>query len=48
MPAQRRFDVQEALAARFEDLTFGAYARLNEERRGILDRVAAEQAVYGR
>jgi predicted nucleotidyltransferase len=33
---------------RFEDLTFGAYVRLNEERRGILDRVAAEGTVYGR
>jgi predicted nucleotidyltransferase len=32
----------------FEDLTFGAYARLNEERREILDRVAAERTVYGR
>jgi predicted nucleotidyltransferase len=86
IPAERRFDVQEALAAqigcdvdlvdladtstvmamqviaggellyegdsdargRFEDVTFSAYARLNEERRGILDRVAAEKAVYGR
>ncbi len=34
--------------ARFEDLTFSLYARLNEERRGILDRVAREGAVYGR
>ncbi|MBI4263940.1 MAG: nucleotidyltransferase domain-containing protein [Acidobacteria bacterium] len=33
---------------RFEDLTFSAYARLNEERRGILERVAAEKTVYGR
>jgi predicted nucleotidyltransferase len=33
---------------RFEDYTFGAYARLDEERRGILDRVAAEGTVYGR
>lgn len=32
----------------FEDRVFGAYARLNEERRGILDRVAAEGTVYGR
>lgn len=31
----------------FEDRTFGAYARLNEERRGILDRVRAEGSVYG-
>ncbi len=33
---------------RFEDRTFGAYARLNEERRGILERIAAEGTVYGR
>ena len=33
---------------RFEDLTYGVYARLNEERRGILQRVAAEGTVYGR
>jgi predicted nucleotidyltransferase len=33
---------------RFEDYTFSAYARLNEERRGILERVAAEGTVYGR
>ena len=83
---ERRFDVQEALAAkigrdvdlvdlasaspvmaiqvvagghllydgdsdargRFEDMTFSRYARLNEERRGILERVAAERTVYGR
>jgi predicted nucleotidyltransferase len=32
----------------FEDLTYGAYARLNEERRGILDRIAAEGTVHGR
>ncbi len=32
----------------FEDRVFGAYARLNEERRGILERVAAEGTVYGR
>ena len=32
----------------FEDLTYGMYARLNEERRGILERVAAEGTVYGR
>jgi hypothetical protein len=33
---------------RFGDLTFGTYARLNEERRGILERIAAEGTVYGR
>ena len=32
----------------FEDLTFSAYARLNEERRGILQRVAEEGTIYGR
>jgi predicted nucleotidyltransferase len=84
IPAERRFDVQEALASdlggdvdlvdlarastvmamqaiagqllydggeargRFEDRTFSAYARLNEERRGILERVAAEKTIYGR
>jgi len=32
----------------FEDLVFGRYARLNEERRGILERVQAEGTVYGR
>lgn len=86
VPPERRFDVQEALAAelgrdvdlldlagatpvmaiqvvaggtllydsdsvargRFEDRTFGAYARLNEERRGILERIAAEGTIHGR
>ena len=32
----------------FEDATYSAYARLNEERRGILERIAAEGTVYGR
>lgn len=32
----------------FEDRAFGTYARLNEERRGILQRIAAEGTVYGR
>jgi uncharacterized protein len=32
----------------FEDLTYGMYARLNDERRGILERVGAEGTVYGR
>jgi len=31
----------------FEDRTFSSYARLNEERRGILERIAAEGTVYG-
>lgn len=46
---QSRFDVEERIATRlggdgdsvarglFEDRVFGAYARLNEERRGILE-----------
>lgn len=42
------FDDASGQRDRFEDLTFSAYARLNEERRGILDRVAAERTVYGR
>lgn len=32
----------------FEDRAYGTYARLNEERRGILERVSAEGTVYGR
>ena len=32
----------------FEDHVFSAYARLNEERRGILERIAAEGTVCGR
>ena len=31
----------------FEDYVFSSYARLNEERRGILDRIAGEGRVYG-
>jgi hypothetical protein len=31
----------------FEDRTFSAYARLNEERRGILERVRAEGSIDG-
>jgi uncharacterized protein len=45
---QLLYDGDGAVRGRFEDLTFGAYARLNEERRAILDRVAAEGTVYGR
>jgi hypothetical protein len=41
-------DQDAAARGHFEDLTYGAYARLNEERRGILERVAAERSVYGR
>jgi predicted nucleotidyltransferase len=42
------YDGDSDTRGRFEDLTFGKYARLNEERRGILERVAAEGTVYGR
>ncbi len=41
-------DLDSPARGRFEDLAFGVYARLNEERRGILERVAAEGTVYGR
>lgn len=42
------YDGDSVARGRFEDHTFGAYARLNEERRGILERIAAEGTVYGR
>jgi predicted nucleotidyltransferase len=42
------YDGDSAARGLFEDRVFGAYARLNEERRGILERVAAEGTVYGR
>jgi predicted nucleotidyltransferase len=42
------YDGDSAARGRFEDLTFSAYARLNEERKGILERIAAEGSVYGR
>jgi predicted nucleotidyltransferase len=42
------FDGDSAARGRFEDLTFSMYARLNEERRGILERIAAEGTIYGR
>ena len=41
-------DLDGSARGAFEDLTYSVYARLNEERRGILDRVAAEGTVYGR
>ncbi len=31
---------------RFEDLVYASYARLNEERRGILDDIRARGAIY--
>lgn len=42
------YDGDAGVRGRFEDRVYGAYARLNEERRGILDRIAAEGTVYGR
>ena len=42
------YDGDAGTRGRFEDFVYGAYARLNEERRGILDRIAAEGTVYGR
>lgn len=41
------YDDHSAIRGDFEDSVYGAYARLNEERRGILDRIAAEGTVYG-
>jgi predicted nucleotidyltransferase len=41
------YDDDSDARGRFEDRTFGAYARLNEERRGILERVRSEGTVYG-
>lgn len=42
------FEGHASERGRFEDFVFGRYARLNEERRGILERVAAEGTIYGR
>jgi uncharacterized protein len=42
------YESDRASREHFEDRTFGAYARLNEERRGILQRVADEGTVYRR
>jgi predicted nucleotidyltransferase len=42
------FDANADARGAFEDRTYGAYARLNEERRGILERVRREGTVYGR
>jgi predicted nucleotidyltransferase len=47
-PGTVLYESDPAERGRFEDLTFSLYARLNEERRGILDRVAREGTVYGR
>lgn len=42
------YDGDPAARGDFEDRTFSSYARLNEERRGILDRISREGTVYGR
>ncbi len=41
------FDGAPESRGAFEDRTFSSYARLNEERRGILERIASEGTVYG-
>jgi len=38
--------VQDLAREQFEDAVYASYARLNEERRGILDDVRARGAVY--
>lgn len=42
------FESDAATRGAFEDYVLSSYARLNEERRGILERVAAEGSVHGR
>jgi predicted nucleotidyltransferase len=42
------FDGDPLARGRFEDFVYSSYARLNEERRGILERIATESSVYGR
>jgi uncharacterized protein len=42
------YEADSAARGQFEDLTFSTYARLNEERRAILQRVAVEGTIYGR
>ena len=37
-----------AAQARFEDYTYSSYARLNEERRAILEQVRREGTIHGR
>ena len=43
---ERFHAVDELACERFEDRVFSAYALLNEERRGILDEIAARGTVY--
>lgn len=42
------FDADPPARGAYEDLAYAKYARLNEERRGILERVSREGTVYGR
>ena len=42
------YEADSMARGEFEDRVLGAYARLNEERRDILERVAREGTVYGR
>lgn len=41
------FDQDPAARGAFEDYVFSAYARLNEERRAILQQIARDGSVYG-
>lgn len=41
------FEADANQRARFEDLVFSSYVRLNEERRGILEDVLKRGSVYG-
>ena len=38
---------EERTRAQFEDYVFSSYARLNEERRGIIERIRREGTVHG-
>lgn len=44
---QRLFCADESVCANFEDLAFSAYARLNEERKSILEDIAKRGRIYG-
>lgn len=43
----RIFCTDDNRVGTFEDMVFSAYARLNEERRGILDDIQSRGCVYG-
>ncbi|HLA75619.1 MAG TPA: nucleotidyltransferase domain-containing protein [Gammaproteobacteria bacterium] len=45
---ERVFCAAESLCSEFEDVAFSAYARLNEERRAILQDIRQRGSVYGR